>query len=227
MISFKLNRKIEIYSEDELKMGDSTVQDEDEKSIYISCPIGNNGHMKLVPGEIIRAMYCGEDNKVYGFMTEAATIISDDNIPLIKVNKPSEYEIIPRREFVRIPIMLDIQIFVIDEKISIAHKTPDELKEIYKYKKWIKGYTYDFSAGGLGAVVEESVDYGKEILCLVGDECFHKGFIGKVVRTSRNKAGKKLYKMGVQFVGLDYQCREKLVKYTFQKMREQLKVRSS
>lgn len=226
MINFKLNRKIEVYSEDELKMGDSTVQDEDESSISISLPMGPNGHIDLVPGEIIRAMYCGEGNKSYEFMTEVGTIISDDRIPLIKINKPSEYQIIQRREFVRIPIMLDIQFFVIDEKMSIVHKTSDELKSLYKSKKWIKGYAYDISGGGLGAVLHEPVDYGKQIACLIEDEYFDTGFIGKVVRSIQLKqSGKKLHKIGLQFLGLDYRSEEKLVKYTFQKMREQLKVR--
>lgn len=226
MISFKLNRKIEIYSEDELKMGDSTVQDEDNESIFISFPMGRNGQIKLTPGEIIRAMYSGEDTKIYEFMTVVDALITDDRIPLVKIHKPREYQVIQRREFVRIPIMLDIEFFIIDQKLNIAGKSPDELKHIYGSKKWIKGYAYDLSAGGLGAVLQESVDYGKQILCIISDEYFETGFMGKVVRSSKNKqSGKKIYKIGVQFMGLDYQSEEKLVKYIFQKMREQLKVR--
>ncbi len=226
MISFKLNKKIEIYAEDEIKMGDSTVQDEDENSIFISFPMGPNGSTKLAPGDIIRATYCGNGNKFYEFMTEVESIVSDDRIPLIKINKPSEYQVIQRREFVRIPIMLDIQIFIVDEKINIADMTPGEIKTMYKSKKWIRGYAYDLSAGGLGAVLQEPVDYGEHILCIISDPYFNTGFIGSVVRNSVSKqAGKKLYKMGLQFMGLDYRTEEKLVKYIFQKMREQLKVR--
>lgn len=226
MINFKLNRKIEVYSEDELKMGDSTVQDEDELSISISLPMGPNGHIKLEPGETIRTLYCGEGSRFYEFMTKVDTIVSDDRIPLIKINKPEEYHIIQRREFVRVSIMLDIQLFVIDEKMSIANKTAAELEMLYKSKKWIKGYAYDISGGGLGAVLQEPVDYGKQVACLIKDDYFDTGFIGKVVRSAQIKqSGKKLHKIGLHFLGLDYRSEDKLVKYTFQKMREQLKVR--
>lgn len=226
MISFKLNKKIQIYTENEMKMGDSTVQDEDENNVFISVPMGPGGNVKLVPGDIIRATYCGPGNKFYEFMTEVDSIVSDDRIPLIKINKPKEYQVIQRREFVRIPIMLDIKIFVADEDTDISKIKPDKLKSMYESEKWIGGYAFDLSAGGLGSVLLEPIDYGRHIFCMILDPYFDTGFRGKIVRsTTTKKAGKKLYKIGVQFIGLDYRTEEKLVKYIFQKMREQLKVR--
>lgn len=226
MINFVLNKKIQVFTEDELKMGNSTVQDEDDISVYISFPMGSKGLIKLQPGEIIRAVYTGEGNKLYEFITEVKEIITDDRIPLIKINKPSEYQTVQRREFVRIPIMLDIELFVLDENIKIKNKTQEELKSLLKSQKMIKGYAYDLSAGGLGAILPESVDYGKELVCLILDDYFENGFIGKVVRSTQNKqADKKLYRVGVQFLDLNYQTEEKLVKYIFGKMRDQLKVR--
>ncbi len=226
MIDFKLNRKIEVYAEDELKMGASTVQDEGEESIYISYPMGTKGHFVLTPGDTIKVMYCGDGNKYYKFMTEVDSIVTDDQIPLIKINKPIDYEVIQRRRYVRIPIMLDVQVYVIEEKNDIGDIKPDELKKTYKSPKWIKGYTYDISAGGLGVVLQEPVEYGKEIFCIILDEYFDTDYIGKAVRVIEKKqAGRKLYNIGVQFQGLDYQSEEKLVKYIFQKMREQLQVR--
>lgn len=226
MISFKLNSEISIYSEDEYKMGDSTVQGEDDASILVSLEIGADDHIDLSLDETMKITYCSEDSKFYEFMTEVELIRSDDRRLLIKINKPSEYQVVQRREFVRVPTMLDIQFFIIDEKISDDHKKTDELIKLYKSKEWIKGYAYDLSAGGLGAALQESIDHGKKILCFISDDDFDTGFTGKIVHACINEQdGNALYKIGVQFLGLDYDAKEKLVQYIFKKMRKQLKVR--
>lgn len=226
MISFKLNSEIGIYSEDKNKMGESTVQGEDEASIFVSLEIGADNHIDLSPGKTMKITYCGEDSKFYEFMTEVEIIRSDDRRILIRINKPSEYQIIQRREFVRIPTMLDIQFFIMDEKVNIDYKKTDKLIKLYQAEEWIKGYAYDLSAGGLGAALQESVDHGKKILCFISDDDFDTGYTGKIVHACINEQdGKKLYKIGVQFLGLDYDSKEKLVQYIFRKMRKQLKVR--
>ncbi|MCG8485711.1 MAG: ATP-binding protein [Clostridia bacterium] len=214
MINFKINRKIEIYSADELKMGDSTIQDEDEKSIYISFPIGLKGKMRLKPKEMIRAMYYSENKKLYEFVTQVEDNNIENGMQLIKLNKPKNYEAIEGRKFARIPIMLNIRFVELDEKLGFDHIGPDELKKLCQSKKWMKGYAYDISAGGFGAVIQESLEHGKQIFCLIDDEYFDTGFIGKVVRSvQKNQSGKKLYKIGVQFSDLDYTSEQKLVRY--------------
>ncbi len=226
MIDFKLNRKIEVYAENELKMGASTVKDAGEESIFISYPMGPKGHVALTPGDIIKITYCGDENKFYEFMAEVDSIVTDDLTPLIKINKPSDYEVVQKREYVRIPIVLDVEFAIMHEKTKIDNMKSNELKKSYKSKRWMKGYACDISAGGIGVVMQEPVEYGKKIICIILDEYFDRGYTGRVVRvTEKMQGGKKLYTVGVQFLGLDYQAEEKLVKYIFQKMRKQLKVR--
>lgn len=224
-IIFKMNRKIEVFSLDDKKIGDSTVQDEDENCIAISVPFGPKGFKSLHPGEKVRAIYCGDDNKVYDFVSEVIDF-KKDHILLIKLSKPEEYDVIQRRQYVRIPIMLDMEYCILEEMVDIKNVSASEVKKIYKDFKWKKGYTYDLSAGGTGTVFQEAVALGNKVLFFFKDDELKSAFIGEVVRVITNThAGDKLFKIGIRFMNLEYQTEEKLVQYIFQKMRDHLKVR--
>lgn len=228
MIKFKLNRKLEVYAQDNLKIGASTVQDEGKESIYISYPMGPGGAFTLTPGDTIKVTYCGEGNKFYEFVTEVDEIVTDDRIPLVKIYKPSDYEVIKKRKYVRVPIILDVQFLVVDDIKDIPNLKPEKLKKIYRPQQWVNGYAYDISAGGLGAVIQEPIGYNKRLVCIIKDSYFDRAYIGKIVRASEKRQGeRKLYSIGVEFLNLDYPSEEKLVRYIFQKMREQLKFRQS
>ncbi len=224
-IVFKMNRRIELFSLEDEKIGNSTIQDEDRGHIFISIPMGKNGYGYLQPGEKVKATYCGENNKIFSFVSEIVETIKDQ-IPLIKLKKVEEYEIIQRRRYVRIPLMIDFEYFIMKERIDIGKTPVPELKEIYKYKKWKQGYTYDLSAGGAGVVIKDPLQMGDELFCILEDDNFQEAVEGKVIRINKNEhAGDRLYRIGICFTNMDYQVEEKLVRYIFQKMREQLKVR--
>ncbi len=224
-IVFKMNRRIELFSLDNKKIGNSTIQDEDSGHIFISIPMGKDGYGYLQPGEKVKATYCGENNKIFSFVSEIVENIKDQ-IPLIKLKKVEEYETIQRRRNVRIPLMIDFEYFIIDESIDIGEISVFELEDIYEHKKWKKGYTYDLSAGGAGIVIKESLQIGNELFCVLKDDHFHEAITGKIIRITKNEhAGDRLFRAGICFINMDYQIEEKLVRYIFQKMREQLKVR--
>ncbi len=226
-IVFKVNRKIEIYSLDNKKIGNSTVQDEDENHIFISIPIGENGYGDLKPAEKIKAMYCGEELKVFSFVSEIKETIKDQ-ILLVKISKPEEYETIQRRQFVRIPLMIDIEYLVMEEEemIDIGKLSVPQVKSIYKNRKWKQGYTYDLSAGGAGVVLKEALKMNEKVICLLRDGKFQEAVTGEVIRVSKNEqARNKLYRSGISFQNLDLRSEEKIVQYIFRKMREQLKIR--
>lgn len=224
-ITFKMNRKVEVYTLDEKKIGDSTIQDEDDQYFYISIPMSSNNAVKLHTGDEIRAMYCDEDNKVFSFISQVYDSVQD-TIPLVKLNKPDDYEVIQRRQYVRIPLMIDFEYIRLKENFNTDRKSVEQVKESFNKEEWKKGYTYDLSAGGAGVVLHDALETKERILCILSDGDFRIAVIGDVMRVSKNShAGDRLYKTGVCFRNLDFHTEEKIVRYIFTKMREQLKVR--
>lgn len=224
-IKFKMNKKVEVYTLDDKKVGDSTVQDEDEQYLYISIPLGSRNREKIYTGEKIRALYCGEDNKLFSFIVEVADAVQDQ-IPLIKLNKPDTYEVVQRREFVRIPIMIDFEYTIIEERVKLNKKSAEEVKSMFENYEWKKGYTYDLSAGGAGVILHEYLESNKGVIAVISDEDFEVVVTGKIMRSSKNSSvDNRLYRTGVCFVDLNFATKETIVKYIFEKMRAQLKVR--
>lgn len=224
-VKFKMNKKVEVYTLDDKKIGDSTVQDEDEQYFYISIPLGSKSKEKIHTGEKIRALYCGEDNKLFSFIAEVAEAVQD-RIPLIKLNKPDTYKIIQRREFVRIPLMIDFEYAIIEKSVKLNNKSVEEVKNDFKDYKWRMGYTYDLSAGGAGVILHEDLETNQQVLAIISDEDFNIVVKGKVMRISKNSStDNRLYRTGICFIDLDFTTKETIVKYIFEKMREQLKVR--
>lgn len=224
-IKFKMNRRIEILTENEKKIGNSTVQDEDENYVYISVPFDSNGIGQIKPGDKIVALYSDDDNKLYNFETEVHGF-TQDRIPLVKILKSEEYEVIQRRQHVRIPVLMDVEYIILDDIRDIHNKSIPEIKEIYEDKKWEKGYTFDLSAGGMGVIMRHSVEMDDKLLFIINDVNLNISVTGKVTRVVKNKDSRKLlYRIGICFTNLNFNKEEKVIRFIFLKMREQLKVR--
>lgn len=209
-IDFKVNNKVEIMSEDEIFTSD--IQDVQDNYIAISIPIRDFQYLPLRKDEKIKVLYY-EGNNIYKF---SSTVIkrSKSNIPLLWINIPEKIEKIQRRKFVRVPVLQKVRYALIDRNLEFN-------KENIARIKFEMATVLDLSGGGVRLKSEISINKG-DVLALilpVGD-----GVIlvkGEIRRSDTDEAGEMVY--GVNFMELKNAEQEKIIKFVFQIMREQMK----
>ncbi len=225
-IDFKINAKVEVLSIDNQKIGNGKIQDLGTDSIFISYPSGEQSVGMIGSHEILKILYIDdESHKVYSFQAEIINRIHD-RIPLLEIKKPTQYELIQRRESVRVNVILDLLIYIIPQEIDLLSIREKDIEMLMKYYKKIKAYSFDLSAGGIGVVLKERQIEGTQLFFYIQNNYFKEGFKGKVARVIENKRfGKRLYKTGIQLLDLDYKTEEQLIHFIFEKMRENLRSR--
>ncbi|MFL0246763.1 flagellar brake protein [Candidatus Clostridium stratigraminis] len=202
-LTFIINGKLEIsWNDDYYK---SNIENTDDKSIYISIPIKDGKYIPLRIGEQIEVFYYFENDiyKFYSVVTDRQT----DRIPLILIEIPKEVVKIQRRRFVRVPLICDIEYFM--ERTKSVSLKP------------FKAIMIDLSGGGMKIKLSEEVKLGSKIVThipLGNEKLILKG---EVVRIDKDEDKKKSI-CGVSFTDLDERKREKLIRFIFKVMREQM-----
>lgn len=206
-VKFLINGKIDVLWEDGIYK--STIGDVTDEYIAMSIPVYEGRYLPFVKGEQFEAVYYYEE-ELYKFFT---VVIGRkvDRIPLILFDIPNKLEPYQRRNYVRIPHIDSIGFRRIDEKHVNSKQFPNiELSQ---------GLLIDLSGGGLRFISKEPVKLGDILyinLFIYGELIKVKG---RVVRHSINEDKKNV--CGVAFLDLDRKDREKVIKFTFTKMREQ------
>jgi c-di-GMP-binding flagellar brake protein YcgR len=205
-LTFIINGKLEISWNDGFYK--SNIENVDENSIHISIPIKEGKYIPLRVGEQIEVFYY-YNSDIYKFYS-VVTNRKMDRIPLILIAIPEEVVKIQRRRFVRVPIVCNIEYFIEGNSASL---------------KPLKALMIDLSGGGMRIKVSEDIKYGNKIIThipLGNEKLILKG---EVVRIEKDEDKKKNL-CGVSFEDLDDRKREKLIRFIFQIMREQMKNRS-
>lgn len=202
-LTFIINNKIEISWNDGYYK--SNIENVDDKSIYISVPIKEGQYIPLRKGEQIEVIYYYK-NDIYKFYT----VVTDrkiDTIPLILIALPEEVFKVQRRMFVRVPIVCNIDYSKLENQSN---------------PKRFKAIMVDLSGGGMRIKFSEEVTLKSKILAYlpVGKEQLI--LKGEVVRVEKDE-DKKRNVCGINFIDLDERSREKLIKFIFQIMRDQMK----
>lgn len=205
-LKFIINSKIEISWNDGYYK--SNIENVDENSIYISIPIKEGQYIPLRKGEQIEVVYY-YDNDIYKFYT----VVTDrqiDRIPLILLAKPKEVFKVQRRKFVRVPIVRNIEYAKVEKNTSL---------------KPLKAIMVDLSGGGIRIKINEDIKLGNKLITYIPLGQEQLILKGEVVRLEKGEDTKK-YICGVNFTELDERSREKLIRFIFQLMREQMKKNS-
>lgn len=203
-LKFAINSKVEIFwNEGYYK---SNIEDvADGNSISISIPIKDGQYIALRRGEQVEVIYY-YDKDIYKFY---ASVIDRkvEGIPIIMLAYPKEVFKIQRRKFVRVPILCTVEYSKIEESLKNGP---------------LKAIMVDLSGGGMRMKFPEHVSLGDKLKATipVGTEQFE--IKGEVVRIEKEVEGKRNI-CGVSFIDLDDRIREKIIRYIFQKMREQMK----
>ncbi|MBZ9624522.1 flagellar brake domain-containing protein [Clostridium sp. FP2] len=209
-IDFAINKKVEILVDE--RYYNTNIQDLTEEYIAISIPLSGGQYVPLSRGDIIDVIYYEEEN-LYRFKS---SVIGRkiENIPILLISKPLEIEKIQRRKYVRISLINTAKYKNLKDQPKISPKAIDE-------SEYLKASIVDLSGGGMKVRVSEEIVKNDFILVnlTVNNEEIH--IVGQAKRIQKDDEGR--FVCGLSFEFLDNLTRERIIKYIFQLMREQMK----
>jgi len=209
-VDFVINKKLEILIEE--KYYNTNIQDLTEEYIAISIPMNSGQYVPLSRGTVIDVIYYEEEN-VYKFKS---SIIGRkfENIPILLISKPTEIIKIQRRKYVRVPLFNSA-------KYKNLKNEPKTNPKTIKSSEYSKAILIDLSGGGMKVRVSEEIKMSDFILINIpinGEDIL---IVGQAKRIIRDDEGR--FVCGLSFEFLDNATQERIIKYIFQLMREQMK----
>ena len=120
---------------------DSKIQGVSAKEFQISMPYKKTSPLPLKKGDRVRLHITVSSAKYQG--RSVVTGRQLDNIPLFTLTKPESFERIQLRQFVRLPIMMDI----------LYSEKPENDKKL----EFVKTYTLDISGGGVRFLAKQNI----------------------------------------------------------------------
>jgi c-di-GMP-binding flagellar brake protein YcgR len=213
-VEFAVNDRIEIEIGGQIYK--SNIQDLSDDYIGISIPVNNHKYVALKKGDKIDAIYYSGKN-IYGFHT---IVIGRriEKIFIIMIKRPEEIEIIQRRNFVRVPVFLNVLCAVVPAAGDLHNL--DNQVEVFK------ACSLDMSGGGMKIAADGRLKYklkiGDIIMVTIPMKDDSLTVRGEIVRIDRNKNKSKLV-IGLSFVDLDKVNRERIIRVLFQVMREHIR----
>lgn len=197
----KINSRLEIKIDD--KVFNSTIQDINEDSFFVSMPMEKGNYIKFENNAQV-SVYCyWENTSVYKFDSKVLGREKSGNMPLYKLTLPEKVVRIQRREYVRVKVIAPIEVISNDKKI--------------------RGLLLDLSGGGMKIKTEEKLSKEEIIKIKLKSTEFNKEILinGMIVRVNRREEGKYIY--GVRYCNIENKVREKIIQAIFYLMRAQNK----
>jgi c-di-GMP-binding flagellar brake protein YcgR len=202
-LTFKINNKVEISWNDGYYK--SNIENIDDGHIAISIPIKDGQYIPLRVGEQVEVIYYYTKN-IYKFYTHVVNR-KIDRIPIIILEYPKEIFKVQRRRFVRVPIVCSI------EYSKFGNNSGN---------KTLKAIMVDLSGGGMRIKLSEEVNLGDKLNVYMPLGEGQLNVKGEVVRLEKEEDSKRNI-CGISFIDLDERTREKLIKFIFQIMRDQMR----
>ncbi|QCX32334.1 hypothetical protein FDN13_00725 [Caloramator sp. E03] len=215
-IKLNVNQNLEIIENDITYK--SSIQDIKNEYILIGMPISGSKYMMIHIGSIIE-YYIANEKEVFKCRSVVLGKTKEKNIQLAMLSFPEVIERVQRREYFRLPIVMDVKYFILPENrvyIDLADVP------IGYFKNLEKTVTIDISGGGVKIISKKSAKHNDFILLSikVPDEI---NVLCKVVRCDYDEAGKN-YKIALRYEKIDERLRDKIIKFIFDKLREQSKL---
>ena len=207
---FKINKKLEILIDE--KYFNSNIQDITEEYIAISIPMNSGTYVPLSKGAIIDVIYYEEEN-LYKFRS---SIIGRrfENIPILLISKPTEIKKIQRRKYVRVPLISTAKY----KNIKNQPKTNPSTIDASQYSKAV---LVDLSGGGMRVKISEEIKINDFLLVSLTVNEEDVLIVGQTMRIIKDDDGRFI--CGLSFEFLDNLTRERIIKFIFQLMRDQMK----
>lgn len=209
-VCFKLNKKLEILFDE--KYFKSNIQDITENDISINIPSNSGKYLPLSKGDIIDVIYYEEEN-LYKFKS-AVIGRKFENIPILIIEKPNEIKKIQRRKYVRVPLIRTVKY----KNLKMEPRTnPGTLDE----SEYTQAILVDLSGGGMRIKVSEEIKINDFILVSLTVNKENIIIVGRAKRIEKDDDGR--FVCGLSFEWLENSTRERIIKFIFQLMREQMK----
>ena len=209
-VDFAVNKKVEILVDE--KYFNSNIQDVTEEYIAISIPTNSGEYLPLSKGAMLEVIYYEEEN-CYKFQS---SVIGRkfENIPILLIAKPTEIKKIQRRKYVRVSTVITVKYKNLKNEPRINPSTVQK-------SEYLQAVLVDLSGGGMKIRVSEEIKHNDFLLVslTVNDEEIF--IVGQAMRIVKDDDGR--FSCGLSFELLDNSTRERIIKFIFQLMREQMK----
>lgn len=211
---FSLTQKVDIIVDEPDKKHRriyySRIEDIGEDSLTIAAPYRRGMYLPPSPRRSLTARVTA-GNCAYLFKSGLIRYITEP-IPMWIITRPTEITKVQMRNFVRLDIVLDIHLELIEEKPAAENPV-------------IATLTRDISAGGLRAVFTRPVIAGTKVkitLPLPDDAAVIEA-AGEIVRVIPPDAVGDKQTVAIEFTNISEKTRGQIVKYIFRKQVERRK----
>ena len=169
----------------------------------IGYPIYKGAYIKI-PMNVNMKVRIFSKTSVFLFKSKVIGKGEEGNIKFLTITVPPIIFKVQRRQFVRIPVILNGSFFIKEEY--------DELEVPPKYKL----ITKDFSAGGISMITKKKLNSGEEILINLNlnESLKLENFEARIIReVGTTDFGEIIY--GVKFLNVDSMLEKEFVKFIF------------
>ena len=194
-----INKRVIIN--DKGKIYTSAIQEVEEDYIAIAIPYFQRRPLLLEEGSKVELKLVG--NGEFYLLQHTVIAKKRDTVPLYILSLPETVERVQQRNFVRIPNILTVQ-----------YKTEDAEEPSI-------GKTIDLSGGGMKLAVSSTIKVGTKLLLrfnIPGEEV-SINVTAEVVRSDTHEVkGGKLRTVGLNFLDIQENTRDRIIAYIFSKM---------
>jgi len=207
----KVNQRLQLEVEEENLKGRyfSRVEGVEKDSLIIGMPMSKGEVVSFHPGMRMKVIVLGGD-ALHQFESEVLER-KMDLLPVLVISRPKEMKRVQRRDFFRVKASLPVQFRELED---ITASSREEFK---------KAVSKDISGGGVLLLVNKAIPL--ETILELRIELRENEFIESVGRVMIVREGgglkKRLKEVGVEFIVIEDKDREKVVKFIFEKQREQ------
>jgi c-di-GMP-binding flagellar brake protein YcgR len=215
-ITFKINEKIEII--DNNITYKANIQDIKKDYILISIPVSEDKYYLMHRGSTVEFYITGE-REITKFKSDVLGKKVENSISLAILSTPVFIEKMQRREYFRLPVAMDAKLSILtgDRVYSNIKDVPAEF-----FNKMKSCIIVDISGGGLKVAIKEQMQKGHYVIIMmkIPDEIF---LLCKIVWVEKDNLNRN-YKVALRFEGISERERDRIIKFIFEKMRNQSKI---
>lgn len=215
-IIFNINDKVEIIEKG--RTYKSLIQDINSSSICIGVPIYDYRSYPIHIGETLE-YYVNVNKEVYKCLSIILGRRAENNVQLIELSIPENPIRVQRREYFRLPIVMDMKYYAIP-----PGRVYSGIKDIPSgyFERMKRSVTLDISGGGMKAKIDDEVKKGNFLIISfnIPEEIIA---IASVVWCQKDEKDKN-YKAALRFEGIKEKERDKIIRFIFSKSRDQSKL---
>lgn len=195
-----------------------------EDRIEISMPI-EKSKLILLPVDGEYDLYFYSDNGLYQCYARVVDRYKNNSLYVLVMDLTSNLRRYQRREYYRFSCALEMNSRQLEEEeISVADKGVNSLIPELPLKSSV---VVDISGGGLRFVANYAYEAQSMILCkyrlLIEGRVKEYSLLGRVLAVRELENRKGIYEHRVQYVNMDSEDREEIIKYIFDEERKTLK----